>query len=258
MKARKTGWAIVTGAGSGLGRALALDLVERGIQVLAVGRRQDALQETQNRAQAFIGTVSADIATETGRAAIVAAVESLQPLRYLIHNAAVLEPIGPLSDIKLAQWRLQQATNVEGPLFLTQALLPHLAADARILHVSSGAAHRGLPGWGGYCTSKAGLFMLYQCLREELSPLGFHVGSVRPGVMDTPMQARIRESDESRFPGVERFRRLKAEGQLQPPERVADFLSWILLETGNRQFSEEEWDIDNEAQTRLWQDTRAM
>jgi NAD(P)-dependent dehydrogenase (short-subunit alcohol dehydrogenase family) len=148
--------------------------------------------------------------------------------------------------------------NVEGPLFLTQALLQYLSKNGRILQVSSGAAHRSLPGWGGYCVSKAALYMLYQCLREEWVSQGIHVGSVRPGVVDTPMQTQIRETDAQRFPGVERFRRLKAEGQLQPPERVADFMSWILLETGDKQFSQEEWDIENESQTRLWKDTRQV
>ncbi|WP_026623457.1 SDR family oxidoreductase [Ectothiorhodospira haloalkaliphila] len=258
MPGRRKGWTVVTGAGSGMGRALAWDLASRGGRVIAIGRRADALEETRAKAPESIQVAVADVSTPAGRDAIALAAAAQGTIHALVHNAAVLEPVGALSEVSLDDWRYQQAVNVEGPLFLTQALLPYLAEDGRILHVSSGAAHRSLNGWGGYCASKAALYMLYQCLREELGSRSIHVGSVRPGVVDTPMQQQIRETDEQRFPGVERFRRLKTEGQLQPPERVADFMSWILLETGDKQFSLEEWDIDNESQTRLWKDTRQV
>eukprot|EP00957_Ditylum_brightwellii_P005530 424079-Ditylum_brightwellii.AAC.1 len=90
------------------------------------------------------------------------------------------------------------AVNMEGPLFLTQALLPKLKAatttigGARVLHISSGASQKPYRGWGPYCTSKAGLNMIYRVLREELQPHNIHVGSVRPGVVDTPMQDQAR------------------------------------------------------------------
>ncbi|MFP4682176.1 MAG: SDR family oxidoreductase [Ectothiorhodospira sp.] len=258
MRAYKTGWTLITGGGSGLGQALAWDIVGRGGRVIVAGRRPEALEETRARAPEAIVAVPADVASPEGREVLVQTAESRGPLYAVVHNAAVLEPMGPLAEVTLEDWRRQQAVNVEGPLFLTQALLPLLMQDGRILHISSGAAHRCLAGWGGYCSSKAALYMLYQCLREELAPRGLHVGSVRPGVVDTPMQARIRETDAHRFPGVERFRRLKSEGQLEPRERVADFISWVLLDTGDRQFAEAEWDIDNEAQTRLWRDTRSL
>lgn len=258
MRAYKTGWTLITGGGSGLGQALAWDIAARGGRVIVAGRRPEALEETRARAPEAILAVTADVATPQGRDAVAQTVQDRGPLYGVVHNAAVLDPVGPLAEVSPEDWRYQQAVNVEGPLFLTQALLPHLMHGGRILHISSGAAHRCLVGWGGYCSSKAALHMLYLCLREELAPRGVHVGSVRPGVVDTPMQTRIRATDASRFPGVERFRRLKAEGQLESSERVADFVSWVLLDTGDRQFSEEEWDIGNEAQTRLWRDTRAL
>ncbi|MGM0677785.1 MAG: SDR family oxidoreductase [Pseudomonadota bacterium] len=258
MPGRKKGWTVITGAGSGMGRALSWDLVSRGGRVIAVGRRAEALEETRAKAPEAIEVVVADVATPAGRDAVALAAAAQGTIHAVVHNAAVLDPVGPLNEVSLDDWRYQQAVNVEGPLFLTQALLQYLSKNGRILQVSSGAAHRSLPGWGGYCVSKAALYMLYQCLREEWVSQGIHVGSVRPGVVDTPMQTQIRETDAQRFPGVERFRRLKAEGQLQPPERVADFMSWILLETGDKQFSQEEWDIENESQTRLWKDTRQV
>jgi NAD(P)-dependent dehydrogenase (short-subunit alcohol dehydrogenase family) len=84
-------------------------------------------------------------------------------------------------------------TNAVAPLFLTQALLPALRAGSRVLHISSGAAQRPFPSWGAYCASKAALHMLYGVLAAELGASGVAFGSVRPGVVDTPMQDRIRE-----------------------------------------------------------------
>lgn len=60
----------------------------------------------------------------------------------MVHNAAVLEPVKPLMEVDVCEWRQSMSTNVEAPLFLTQMLLPHLKAGARILHISSGAAHK--------------------------------------------------------------------------------------------------------------------
>ncbi|WP_440995465.1 SDR family NAD(P)-dependent oxidoreductase [Arhodomonas sp. SL1] len=231
---------IVTGGGSGIGRALALRLAGGGMPVLVVGRRDGALEATAAAATG-IETVVADVGSEAGRSAVVAAVGGRR-VRYLVHNAGVLEPVGPLARVGLAQWRANQAVNVEGPLFLTQGLLP-LLSGGRVLHISSGAAHRAIPGWGAYCTAKAALHMLYAVLREELAEQGIAVGSLRPGVVDTQMQALIRGQDEEDFPAVEHFRALKAQGALESPERVAAFAAAVLAETDETSFSAQEWDI---------------
>lgn len=158
-------------------------------------------------------------------------------------------------------WRATMATNVDAPLFLTNALLPQLRAkpQARILHISSGAAHYAFAGWTSYCVSKSAFFMLYQCMRDELgaADVPVLVGSVKPGVVDTPMQAVVRGSD---FPGRERFAEMHAkgveraaayaEGPHTPPsdaldtcDNVATFLTWLLRDTSDAEFVEKEWDI---------------
>lgn len=242
--------AVVTGASSGIGRALSLRLVDEGVKVLAVARRREAL-ETLQREGGRIEAVGADLAQPAGRQAVREAVGQ-RPVAFLVHNAGVLEPIGPLADVSLMEWRHSQAVNVEAPLFLTQALLPRLKGG-RVLHVSSGAAHHGYPGWGAYCVAKAGLHMLYQVLREELRARDVAVGSVRPGVVDTPMQTLIRRQTPERFPAVERFIGLKQAGQLRDPRQVADFLAWLLMRSPVEDFPVEEWDIGNPDHQRRWQ-----
>lgn len=141
------------------------------------------------------------------------------------------------------------ATNLEAPLFLTQALIPHLkrclaeegATKPRVLHVSSGAAETEFEGLGAYCISKAGLKMMYKVLAAELLRNNIAVvGSVRPGVVDTPMQNTARESD---FPFMKYFRDLHANGELDSPNNVAKYFHWLLTEVDDEEFSKDEWDF---------------
>jgi len=236
-------FAIVTGAGSGIGRALALALADRDLKVIAVGRRRAALEETAAARAGMIVVEAADVATPEGRAAITSALPAEARLRVLVHNAAVLTPVGPLADVTLDDWRHAEAVNVEGPLFLTQRLLEPLADGGRVLHVSSGAAHSVLAGWGAYCTTKAALHMLYRMLRLELMSRGIAIGSFRPGVVDTPMQAEIRGLSEQAFPDVGQFVALKEQGELRSPEEVAAFACWLLLDTDAEAYSHEEWEV---------------
>ncbi len=237
-------WAIVTGAGSGIGRALSIELASHHqINVLAVGRRLQNLQETQQQNPQRITVLQADVANEAGREQIFRQMERLGRVAFLIHNAAQLQPVKPLSKVTLEEWRSHFAVNVEGPLFLTQKILPLMETDGRILHISSGAAHHPYAGWGAYCTSKAALFMLYQVLNRELNEQNIWVGSLRPGVVNTPMQDEVRQARREEFPALERFIQLKKEGKLLPPGVVAQFIAQVLLTTSNEQFVQKEWDI---------------
>ncbi|MDY6941862.1 MAG: SDR family NAD(P)-dependent oxidoreductase [Pseudomonadota bacterium] len=233
--------ALITGGGTGIGQALAWQLAGCGMDILIVGRREKPLAATQEKFPQTIKTVIADVAEARGREAVAEACGE-QPIGYLVHNAAVLEPVEPLAKMTLEAWRQHMAINVEGPLFLTQILLPHLVGG-RILHISSGAAHHPYAGWGPYCTSKAALHMVYQVYREELKYKQIAIGSARPGVVDTPMQALIRQTPPDRFPKLERFLQLKENEMLVRPQDAARFLAWLLLDTTDREFSESEWDI---------------
>jgi len=246
------GVSIITGGGSGLGRELAKRLVSRSKPVLIAGRRENKLLETKESCSnpSLVRTVVADISQPEGHEAIMNALEPDEKVKALVHNAAVLEPVEKLMEMDPKQWRKHMETNLDGPLFLTKALLPRLRPDCidehrggRVLHISSGAAHHPYLGWAAYCTSKAAFHMLYKSLSAELSPLGIPVGSARPGIVDTPMQELIRTKDEVDLPDVSKFRHLKEKGKLIPPEEVAVFLDWLLHDTDDVQFSEKEWDV---------------
>jgi NAD(P)-dependent dehydrogenase (short-subunit alcohol dehydrogenase family) len=219
--------------------------------VTIVGRRLELLQEVARDYPDKISIISADVGSIQDRQKIVA--EAKGTLDLLVHNAAVLGPVGPILDQSPEDWKSHMATNVEGPLFLTQALLPNLVENSRVVNISSGAAHQGIPGWGMYCTSKAALFMLGQLLKDELAQRNIWFGSVRPGIVDTPMQAEIRALEPENFPMVEQFRQYKATGALVTSELVAQYLEWLLLEVSGPQLGEREWDIRDAEWQSAWQ-----
>ncbi len=243
--------AVVTGAGTGIGRALAKELVSKDFTVVAMGRRSEPLEALKAEHPDAVEPVAADVATAAGHQRLLEALAG-RPVEALVHNAAVLTPNGMLEQVPREAFREHLAINLEGPLYLTLALLPSLPSGARVLQVSSGAAHRAISGWGAYCVSKAAFHQLYQVLREELAPRGVAVGSVRPGVVDTPMQAHIRSLSAEDFPNVAMFREMKESGQLTTPEEAGRFLGWLLVETDAEFFSAREYDIREPELRELW------
>jgi len=231
---------VITGAGSGIGQALASHYASRDQPVMAIGRREAPLRELADD-YPMVRAVPADVATDAGQSAIIEALDD-RSVAALVHNAGVLEPVGPLLDQSAEAFRSHLAINLEAPIALSRALRPRMDTDGRVLHVSSGAAHRAMPGWGAYCISKAALHMAYQVLKTELAGQAIHIGSLRPGVVDTPMQALIRSQTVADFPAVENFRALKANDALTSPAQVATFMAAVLALPGER-FSEQEWDI---------------
>ena len=125
-------WAIITGASAGIGASLFRRLVqeEPNLNCLGVARRMSQLElvktsvDEVHRDRAHI--LSADVSTPEGITQIVSALPKDASVKYLIHNAGLLGPIGPLLDIERSTWNNVIATNLDAPLFLTQALLPHL------------------------------------------------------------------------------------------------------------------------------------
>ena len=183
--------ALVTGAGRGLGRALAGALLANGWRVVVDARR------TAHLAAGLPGAlvVPGDVTDPAHRDALAAAVDGLGRLDLLVNNASDLgpSPLPPLADVPLAAARRVLETNVLAPLALIQRFLPLLRADGGIvLNVSSDAAVEAYAGWGAYGSSKAALDQLSAVLAAE-EP-GLAVYTVDPGDMRTEMH-------QAAFPG---------------------------------------------------------
>lgn len=243
-------YAIITGGGTGLGKALAVLLAKTDLSVLIVGRTKTTLQTTQSLAPSKIQFIEADISNEEGQELVVAALPKGAQVSYLIHNATAVSA-DLLKNISLKSWREQMAVNLEAPLLLTQKILP-LMQKGRILHISSGFAHIPAHGIAPYCIGKAALHMLYKCLDLELKDSGVRVGSLKPGIIDTPLQDKFRSLPMEIFTARPKFQEFKEKNQLQTPEKVARFVEWVLLKTSDQKFAENEWSIGDEWHQKEW------
>jgi benzil reductase ((S)-benzoin forming) len=215
---------IVTGVSRGLGEALAMELLARGCHVLGIGRASSPrLAGVRYR---FVGCDLAEVATLGAR--VAPAFEALLDDRpdavCLVNNAATLEPVGVLGDIDGAGIARSVTVNLTAPVALASLFCRVFDDDAierRIINVSSGAAQSPIAGEPLYCIAKAGLEMLTRCLGAEHSSSRFRAVTLRPGIIDTPMQAFARTQARGRLPSVDLFKGFHAGRQLVPPDVVA-------------------------------------
>lgn len=192
---------VLTGAGTGIGRAILLKLAADGATVVAVGRREGKLAEAAEEAAGLLGAVvpfPGDVTDRDLPERLAAFVDQrFGRLDALVNNAGIFRP-DSLATLTDDTWGSQLATNVAAPLRLTRALLPLLqrGRDASVVMVSSNLGVRPIPGTLSYSISKAALNFAVTCLAPELGPLGVRVNAVSPGVIDTPIHDRFGSADE--------------------------------------------------------------
>ena len=175
--------AVVTGAGNGLGRAIALDLVRAGARVVLVGRRRDTLEE----ASAALGRSGTrvevcDVADPDAVGAFAHAVAD-EDVSILVNNAGIAGPTSPLIDIEAAAWDEVFEVNVRGVFLMCRALLPAMVRAGRgdVINVASVSGKRPLVNRTPYVAAKAAVIALTATLAFEVGPCGVAVNSLSPG-----------------------------------------------------------------------------
>ena len=193
--------ALVTGASSGIGRAIARDLA-RTHEVIALGRDEARLAEVgADRALAVDLADDAALADDGPLAALIGALDRLD---VLVHSAAVGTPAA-FESTSLAEWHRQFDTNVIAPAVLTRLALPALrAAEGTVVFIGSGVSVRPAKRMGAYVATKHALKGLADTLRLEVEPDRIRVTTVMPGQVATPMQVELQEGlggdyDPSRY-----------------------------------------------------------
>ena len=225
--------ALITGAGRGIGRAVALGLADAGAGLILLARSADQLAETQammlgrGAAAERVRIIPADLGDEEQRDRAAAAALETARVDILVDNAATVEPLGATAAIPAEELRRAFELNVVAPAALTAAVLPGMldAGWGRVVNVSSAivAQPAAMVRFNAYAATKAALEAHTVNLAAELLGTGVTVNAYRPGGVDTAMQAWIRRQDPERIGAAmhERFNLNFAEGTLITPEQSA-------------------------------------
>jgi NAD(P)-dependent dehydrogenase (short-subunit alcohol dehydrogenase family) len=187
--------AVVTGASSGIGAAIAEALSQAGARVVLTGRDETRLRRVADRLGEH-HVVTADLAEDGAAATIVAeTLEAFGALNVLVHSAGLFWP-KPFAEAPLSDFDEQFRINVRAPYALTQAALPHLRPDGSVIFISSIAGRVGFPSSTAYCGSKGAVELMTKSLAMELAPVGVRVNAIAPGNIHTPMNERFFESED--------------------------------------------------------------
>ena len=213
--------ALVTGAGSGVGRATALRLAREGMALGLLGRRREPLRALADELVATgqrAVVLPADVADEQAVAAAVAqVVAELGGIDVLVHGAGV-GLYGAVERYRLADWERTFATNVTGLFLCARAVLPVLRArgGGAIVAISSGAGKRGMAGRAAYAASKSAVLGFMESLAEEVHDDGIKCSTVVPGSVLTEF-------------GPQTVRDKRASGRRYlEPEDVAEAIAYLL------------------------------
>ncbi|MFB0976519.1 MAG: SDR family oxidoreductase [Myxococcota bacterium] len=225
--------AVITGASRGIGAGLAQHFAERGLNLGLCSRSEPALASSDTtlsrkvdvRNEADVKRFAEDVGKQFG------------PIDLWINNAGVLAPMAPIRNVSADAFREHIDINLAGVFLGSQAYIHHVretGAGGVLINVSSGAAWGGYAGWGAYCAGKAGVALLTQCIALEEEDAGLRAHAVAPGVVDTEMQAMIRDSSEEDFPALERFLEMKRDDTFNTVGFVADYILGLAFDPAQK------------------------
>jgi NAD(P)-dependent dehydrogenase (short-subunit alcohol dehydrogenase family) len=186
--------AVVTGASSGMGEAIALEMARSGARVILVGRNEERLNRVADEIGKTDGECRAlrmDVTDDDAPDRIVAeALSAYGALNILAPVAGIFE-WGPFENVPVESFDRQWETNVRAPYRLIQAAMPHLRPDGAILLVSSIAGLVGFPESVAYCATKGAIALMTKALAMEFASQGVRVNALAPGEIDTPMNVEL-------------------------------------------------------------------
>lgn len=222
--------AIISGGSKGLGAELCEQYLARGFEVIEFSR---------SAPKDYSVAIDLSMAEQAGQIFK----ESLEPLAkrewqeiVVVSNAGTLTPIGPASKKQRVSVIANLNVNiVSGIVFMSEVLAffqPH-SGRKTMISISSGAALGERAGWSLYCAAKAGMDHFIRCVakEQELEQQPFKMMNIDPGLIDTGMQATIRQTSVEDFPSLEQFIQRKKSGLLVSPEKVAASIVQIIEES---------------------------
>ena len=206
---------LITGAGSGLGKALAVAAGQAGAKVICAGRRKERIQQTADEVTKAGGAgtaVEMDVTDLKSVEKGLKMAEKVGPIEILINNAGIITGLKAVQDLPVEEWDKIMATNVRGPYLMIRSILPGMIQRGfgRILNISAPIKH--LPKASAYCASKCALDSLTKAVGYELKGVDVIINAVEPPFLDTEMH----------------------KGGKKPEEVVAQVMELAMLEAGSQ------------------------
>jgi NAD(P)-dependent dehydrogenase (short-subunit alcohol dehydrogenase family) len=220
---------LITGGGSGIGRATALAFAAEGTTVTIVGRTADSLAETVRLVEAAGGTanyVVADVADEAAIAgAVKTTVERTGRLDYAVNNAGYDGEFQLTKDYSADMLDRMISVNIRGVFLSMKHELRHMTAQGSgaIVNMSSGAALVGVVGFSGYTATKAAEVAMTKSSALEVAAQGIRINAICPGLVDTPMIATM-DPDEEPMKSIIASHPM---GRIAKPHEIADAAVWL-------------------------------
>ena len=189
--------ALITGASSGIGAAIAIEFADAGWSVMAAGRNEERLEEVADVSD-NIATWAGDLAESEDCDELVAdTIDEFGHLDCLVNSAGIL-PRGNAEETSDEDWRDTMSINLDVPFYLSRAALPYLLiSEGNIINIASYWANRAGERALAYCVSKGGLLQLTRAMALDHAADGLRVNAICPGGVDTPMLAEAAIADHS-------------------------------------------------------------
>jgi NAD(P)-dependent dehydrogenase (short-subunit alcohol dehydrogenase family) len=222
--------AIITGAGRGLGRSVALAFGRQGAKVVLAARGKEEIDQVAAQLRSLrkeATVISADVSDEAQVNDLVKkTLETYGTVDILVNNAGARGPIGPIHSTSLSDWEQVLRINLTSAFLCSKAVLPTLMEKraGKIINVATTLTLR--PNLTPYMVAKAGLIHFTKQLSRELKDYNIQVNVIHPGVMDTRMQEDIRKAGTKAI-GTDMFERLKEEGILGSPDEPAKLVLFL-------------------------------
>ena len=193
--------AIVTGAASGMGKAIAKLFADQGAQIVLADLNKAAAQQVVQELPEGKGhAVQTDVADDQSVAAMIQeTITVFGSIDVLVNCAGVPQAFTPIEELSLEQWDKIMSVNTKSIYLTTRHVVPHMKAASKgsIINIASIAGIRARPGLNAYCASKGAAIMLSKALAIELAPNQIRVNVINPGPAETPMLGKFISGDEA-------------------------------------------------------------
>jgi 3-oxoacyl-[acyl-carrier protein] reductase len=223
---------IITGAGRGIGKAIAKKFAMEGSVVILSARSDDELENTLQEIKNMGGdgiSIHADISIIPDVQKLVSKViENFSKIDILVNNAGMITPIGPIHEINVDDWEKAIRTNIFGTFYCMKTVLPHMISKnyGKIINISGGGAFKTMPNFSAYGASKAAMVRINEIVAAEVMQYNITVNAIAPGAINTKIMCDVVESGNKAGIEAERAKEVIEKGG-DKMERVTELAVFL-------------------------------